>query len=117
MPKGHDATGRGIVSTPRRRRSALGEQFVSHSRAMRESPAWRSLSDNARRVLDRLEVEHMRHGGAENGALRCTYSDFARAGVRRASVALAIRQCVCLGFIEVTRQGGRSISDVRRPSQ
>jgi hypothetical protein len=36
--------------------------------------------------------------------------------VRRASVSLAIRQCVALGFIEITRRGGRSISDVRRPS-
>jgi hypothetical protein len=117
MSKGHDATGRSMTITPRRKRSTLGEQFVSHSRAMRESPAWQVLPDNARRVLDRLELEHMRHGGADNGALPCTYTDFARAGVRRASVALAIRQCVCLGFIEVTHQGGRSISYVRRPSE
>jgi hypothetical protein len=116
MSKQHDATGRSTLGTPGRRLSALGAQWVAHSRAMRESPAWWALPDNARRVLDRLELEHMRHGGAENGALPCTYNDFEEAGVRRASVALAIRQCVCLGFVEIMRRGGRSMSNVRRPS-
>jgi len=53
----------------------------------------------------------------ENGSLPCTYSDFVRAGLRRASVSLAIRQCVALGFVEVTYRGGRSISDFRPPSR
>src|SRR5262245_55393238 len=112
----HDATGRNKTATPRRRLSALGTQWVSNSREMRESPTWRVLPDRARRILDRLELEHMRHGGAENGALPCTYNDFEEAGVRRASVAKAIRQGVCLGFVEITHRGGRSISNIRRPS-
>lgn len=58
----------------------------------------------------------MAHGGAENGSLPCTYPDIEKDGVRRASIALAIRQCVELGFAEVTRPGGRSISDIRLPS-
>jgi hypothetical protein len=102
--------------TRTRRRNSIVGAFVTHSKELRESPAWAALPDNARRVLDRLELEHMRHGGAENGNLKCTYSDFQQAGIRRASVALAIRQCVCLGFVEVTQRGRRSAAGFHTPS-
>ena len=105
------------MSRTRRKNNQISGQFVAHSRELRESAAWRALPDNARRILDRLEVEHMRHGGAENGALPCTYSDFVAAGVRRASVSLAIRQCAALGFLEVTHRGGRSNAEYRNPSR
>lgn len=100
----------------KKRRNSIGQQFIAHRRDMREAPAWRHLPDNARRILDRLELEHMRHGSAENGRLPCTYADFEKAGIRRKSVALAIRQCVALGFLEVTRQGRRSVAEFRTPS-
>lgn len=58
----------------------------------------------------------MEHGGAENGSLVCTYKDFEKAGIRRASISRALRECVLLGFLEVTQKGGRAISDVRWPS-
>jgi hypothetical protein len=102
---------------PRTRKGSIKGNFVAHTREMRESAAWRNLPDNARRVLDRLEVEHMRHGGAENGHLKCTYKDFEASGLRRASVSLAIRQAVALGFLKVPKRGGRSISDLRTPSE
>jgi hypothetical protein len=91
--------------------------FIGHTLEMRRSPAWRALPDTARRVLDRLEVEHMEHAGTENGQLICTYDQFARAGIRRASVALAIRQLTALGFLQVTEQGRRAIAEVRQPSR
>jgi hypothetical protein len=94
--------------TRQRKNNSIAGQFIAHSRELRESPAWAALPDNARRVLDRLELEHLRHGGAENGKLKCTYSDFQKAGIRRASVALAIRECAGLGFIEITQRGRRS---------
>jgi hypothetical protein len=105
------------MSRTRRKNNSIVGQFVAHSREMRESPAWAAVPDNARRVLDRLELEHMRHGGAENGSLPCTYSDFVAHGVRRASVSLALRQCEALGFLEITHRGGRSISEYRDPSR
>ncbi|MFC3078197.1 hypothetical protein ACFODL_08885 [Phenylobacterium terrae] len=83
---------------------------------MRESPAWRAAPDNLRRLLDRLEVEHMRHAGTQNGKLAVTYDDFAEWGVRRASVALTIRQGLALGFLEVTRKGYKSAAEFRVPS-
>ena len=69
------------MSRTRRKNNQISGQFVAHSRELRELAAWRALPDNARRILDRLEVEHMRHGGAENGALPCTY--FVAAGAAR----------------------------------
>ena len=100
----------------RLQRNTLTAAWVAHSRDLRESVAWACLPDNARRVLDRLELEHMRHGGAENGSLPCTYADFEKAGIRRASVALAIRQCVALGFVEVTTPGYRAAGGFKQPS-
>lgn len=100
----------------RRKGNSIAGAFIAHPIALRESSAWRALPDNARRVLDRLELEHCRHGGAANGALTCTYSDFIAAGIRRQSVALAIRQCVALGFLEITRRGRRSGQEYRTPS-
>src|SRR6516165_4340729 len=48
---------------------------------MIKSPAWSVLSLSARRVLDRIEIEHADHGGNENGRLPVTYDDFERYGI------------------------------------
>ncbi len=101
----------------RRRKTSIDGQFVAHRLAMIESDAWRALTLPARRVLDRLEIEHAHHGGMENGALICTFDDFARAGVRRQSVARAIRDLERLGFIEVTQRGRRAAGEFYLPSR
>lgn len=94
------------------------EQFVMHTLEMMESAAWGSLSNEARRILNRLEVEHMERGGSKNGDLICTYDDFVKAGIkRRQTVPLAIEQCVALGFVEITVRGGLCLSDIKRPSR
>lgn len=70
-----------------------------------ESEALASLSLAARRCLDRLLIEHMLHAGKENGRLKVTYEDFARFGVRRASIAEALREIEERGLIEVVERG------------
>jgi hypothetical protein len=100
-----------------RRKPSIAGAFIPHTLEMRQSPAWRALPDVDRRVLDRLEVEHMQHGGKENGRLICTYDQLAKAGIRRASLALAIRQLIALGFVRITERGGRAIADVRQPAR
>ena len=45
---------------------------------MRESPAWHHLPDKARRILERLELEHMRHGGDSNAAGAEALTQFCR---------------------------------------
>ena len=58
----------------------------------------------------------MVHGGTENGQLIVTYDDFVRYGLRRRSIANAVRTAVALGFLDVTTRGGRSFGIARQPS-
>ena len=44
-------------------------QFIMLPRDLLESDAWRGLGINARRFLDFLMIEHLRHGGKHNGYL------------------------------------------------
>jgi hypothetical protein len=92
--------------TERLNRPPLGEPWVWFTRAMLESPAYLVLSINARRILDRLCCEHMNHGGAENGRLKCTYTDFTAFGASRELIPAALRELECLGWVRYVR-GGR----------
>jgi hypothetical protein len=67
-------------------------------------------------VLARIEIEHMHHGGAENGHLPVTYEDFVRYGIHRHAIAPAIRELVALGFIEITQRGRAGNREFRLPS-
>ncbi len=92
------------------------EGWIWFTREMLASPAWRGLTLNARRVIDRILIEHMSHAGTENGNLVVTFDDFAVFGVRRQSIHEAIEVAKALGWIAVTRKGGRSIGGIKRPS-
>jgi hypothetical protein len=98
-----------------KKRAAFDGPFIGHTLEFRRSAAWRALPDRARRVLDRIELEYLEHAGFNNGELICTYSDFVEAGLCRSRIALAIRQCVALGFLEA-RPGKRAIAKYRNPS-
>ncbi|CAL80536.1 Conserved hypothetical protein [Bradyrhizobium sp. ORS 278] len=101
----------------RRKTKRIESQFIAHRIEMLESVAHSALSHAARRVLDRLEIEHANHGGVENGNLACTFDDFARFGIRRRSVAAAIRELEGLGFVQVTQRGRRAAGDFYMPSR
>jgi hypothetical protein len=101
----------------RRKRNQIAGQFIVHPKQMIESPAWRALSLAARRALDRIEIEHMSHGGAENGKLPVTYQDFENYGVRRHSIASAIRELVALGIVAISKKGYGGAAEVRAPSE
>jgi hypothetical protein len=100
-----------------RKRNQISEQFIAHPRSMVTSPAMRVLSLSEVRILWRLEVEHMAHGGVDNGRLPCTYAHFEEWGVRRRFVAPALRALEALGFIETTRKGYRGAVGTRQPSR
>ena len=82
---------------------------------MIRSPAWSVLSLSARRVLDRIEIEHCDHGGNENGRLPVTYDDFECYGIHRHAIAPAIRETVALGFAEITERGRAGNAEFRSP--
>jgi hypothetical protein len=72
----------------KRKKGAASGPFVMHTREMIASPAWRVLSLSARRLLDRIEIEMMSHGGPRSNArLPVTHNDFIKYGVRRNSIA------------------------------
>jgi hypothetical protein len=99
-----------------KRRNAISGQFIAHPRQMLESPAMRVLSLAARRTLDRIELEHLEHGGAENGKLPVTYRQLEEWGVRRHTVASAIRELEALGLIRITRRGYSGAAELRSPT-
>ena len=87
-----------------KRRNSIDGQFAYHTIEMIKSPAWSVLSLSARRVLDRLEIEHAHHGGNDNGRLPVTYDDFECYGIHRHSIAAAIRETVA-------HLGGEGVAD------
>lgn len=121
MAKSHDATGRSIKGwkpsrQAKRARPPEGAPWIWLLQEMMESPSWRAMRLAARKVLDRLMIEHQAHAGRENGSLITTYSDFASFGVRRPSIAPAIDELEALGFIDVVHRGGSAYADFRNPS-
>jgi hypothetical protein len=98
-----------------KRRNSIDGQFAAHTIEMIKSPAWSVLSLSARRVLDRIEIEHADHGGNDNGRLPVTYDDFERYGIHRHSIAAAIRETVALGFAEITERGRAGNAEFRSP--
>lgn len=114
---------------PDKDRSSLGSRFRQMNRPpentswcwltadMLASPAWRALTGNAMKVVLRIALEHLKHGGVENGKLPVTYQDFARWGVRKNSVREAQLVATHLGWIERTSTGEVPWhGDIRRPS-
>ena len=100
----------------RRKASSIEGPIVAHRLELMESDSMASLNMAARRVLDRLEFEHMHHGGKENGNLPCTYEDFARFGVRRQSIPRAIKALVRAGLVVITHKGRGGNAEWRQAS-
>jgi hypothetical protein len=96
-----------------KRRNSIAGQFAAHTIEMIRSPAWSILSLSARRVLDRIEIEHADHGGCDNGRLPVTYDDFEWYGIHRHAIAAAIRETVALGFAEITERGRAGNAEFR----
>lgn len=95
----------------------IGGPYVAHTREMLQSPAWRTLSLGARRLLDRIELEHLAHGGKDNGKLPVTFDQFVDYGIHRHAIAPGMRECSALGMLEITRQGCAGNAEFRSPNQ
>lgn len=116
MGRAHANNGRSIGrdgDSRARKLDAPRRPFFARERAMYESPAFIALPDYAMRLLLRIELEHLQHGGKENGRLKVTYSDFAKYGLRRSTVAQAIVAAEAAGFLERTFRGRKSWGDAK----
>lgn len=99
-----------------KKRNRISGQFSARLIEMLESPAWRVLSLSARRIIDRLEIEHAHHGGNDNGRLPVTKENFIDYGVSHDQIAPATREAEALGFIRVTERGRGGNAEYRKPS-
>jgi hypothetical protein len=107
-------TGRGSSRSGRSSsRPTVGATF---ERPRRRAAAYRVLSLCARRVIDRVEIEHANHGGNENGKLPVTFDHFVEYGIHRHSVAPGMREAVALGFLEITQKGRAGNAEHRSPN-
>jgi hypothetical protein len=85
-------------------------QFAPRPRDLLQSKAWAAVSVHVRRLVEFLELEHLRHGGQENGLLMSPRRQLRAFGIHSRSISAAIEDGVKLGLIDVCR-GSR-----RRPS-
>lgn len=99
-----DATGRSgkVKRLGYAKKWKLDAPFIAHSREFRESIAFRSLNFPARRVLDFLELEHLRNAGFENGYLAAPYRQIQATGMSKRDVPKAIQMLKAFGFIART---------------
>lgn len=109
--KRHDATGRS-TGTVRHfggtaKRWTYGEAFVGEPMSLLESPAYRALNFPALKILGFLKLEHVRHGGAENGRLVAPYRQLERLGITARGVGPALRMLEAFGLVRVTSDGSR----------
>ena len=87
------------------KRRTINGQFAPRPIEMLRSPAMRVLSLTGHRILARIEIEHARHAGRENGRLPVTHADFRGYGIHHHAVGSGLREVVALGFIEQTQRG------------
>lgn len=66
--------------------------WMAITREFLESPAYRTLSVNGRKSLDRLIIEHISHGRQHNGRLTVTHEQFYAYGVTAESIADALEE-------------------------
>jgi hypothetical protein len=83
---------------------------------MMEAPAYQVLSRAAHQALSRIEIEHMNHGGFDNGKLPVTYEQFIEYGLHRRSIAPALRELEAVGLVEVTERGMSGNGEWHKPN-
>jgi hypothetical protein len=71
------------------------------------SSSWRGRSINCVRLIDFLEIEHLKHGGNDNGSLLAPYLQLVAFGLTRRLIANAIREGESRGLLHVERGGKR----------
>ena len=84
--------------------------FIMTRLVMLDSVAYWALKPIERTVLSIIEIEHMRHGGVENGRLIVTRRQFEKRGIHKDAIAPSIRALEVLGFIELER-GAAGVGD------
>ena len=98
--------GRSSKGSRKFNRPPSGEGWIWLTGELINSLAWRSMSVNCLKLTLRLLLEHINHGGLENGRLVCTYKDFQEYGLTRNKIRPAIEEADFLGLVK-NQQGER----------
>jgi hypothetical protein len=75
--------------------------WVWHTSELLRSAAWHGASPTLRRVLDYLEIEHLRHERRENGNLMALYGDLVKFGVSRGLILKTLQEGEARGLLRV----------------
>ena len=76
--------------------------FVALSYSFITSPAYRELSSPARKILDFLLIEHMQHGGQENGNLAAPYRQLENFGISSRDIPKGLLMLETFGLVKRT---------------
>ncbi|ODT22156.1 MAG: hypothetical protein ABS35_15485 [Kaistia sp. SCN 65-12] len=90
--------------------------FVPHRLEMLLSPAWQSAPRPLRRMIERLEIEHLRHGGLKNGELFVSFNQFVEFGISRRSIKPAQTLGKALGLLDVVQDHNLAQGSIRAPN-
>ncbi|MBT8005662.1 MAG: hypothetical protein HN578_22345 [Rhodospirillales bacterium] len=91
-----------------------GEAWSWVTAPMLDSPAWRAMGTNTRRLIDFLILEHCRHAGTENGNLMAPYRQLNDYGLSNRLIPAAIEEGELLGLIRCKRGGYRTDNEASR---
>jgi hypothetical protein len=84
--------------------------FIMTRLVMLDSTAYWALKPIEVRILQVIEIEHLRHGGVENRRLIVTRRQFEKRGIHKDAIAPSIRALKALGFIDLDR-GAAGVGD------
>ena len=82
-------------------RPPKGEAWTWQTLELRSSDAWRAAGINARRFVDFLLLEHMRHGGKANGKLKAPHRHLTCLSCRTADGLLSAVHLIVLQLLPV----------------
>jgi len=85
--------------------------FIMARLVMLDSVAFWALKPIEVRILAVIEIEHMRHGGVENGNLIVTRRQLEKRGIWKMAIAPGLRALAALGFIEIMERGAAGVGD------
>lgn len=80
------------------------------------SPAWKHALRPLKNMLERLEIEHLRHGGLNNGELYVSYGQFVECGISRRTIKPVLELGRQLGLIDVSYDGDTTTRNIRPPN-
>lgn len=89
--------------------------WVAHRLEMLVHPTWQHAPIPLRRMLERLEIEHLRHGGFKNGELFVSFNQFVAASISRRKITATQDLGEALGLMRVIRSQ-EATGDLRAPN-